>query len=503
MTVSDMPTHPATCTPQTWNACAILSGAQMRQAEALSCARGVHDYWGLMQVAGAAVARAVLERFAPCPVLVLCGPGNNGGDGYVAAEALRSAGWDVRVGALAAPTTEESKRAAAAWQGQTEGLSPALLDGAELVIDALFGIGLTRPLEGLAAQMVQAVTERGLPVVSADIPSGIDGDTGRVLGSAFQARATVTFFRKKRGHVLLPGVAHCGEVIVADTGLFPDVLNQINPVVAENDSALWASSQPILEASQNKYDRGHALIFGGAEMTGASRLAARAAQRMGAGMVTLLCPPESLEIYAKSLESVIVRPLREVGEAQTFLDDPRVKSVLIGPGLGRAQTLKKGLQTLILDVLKAKKCTVIDADALSIFEGDSPTFLDHLHEKCVLTPHSGEFFRLFVKTDKDKIQQTLEAAKSARATVLLKGFDTIIAHFGGFCVANTNAPPTLATAGSGDVLAGMILGLITAGMPCFEAACAAAHYHGAAARLHGPGLIAEDLIDQIPHVLPR
>lgn len=480
-----------------WNSKALLTCAQMRRAEALSCARGTHDYWDLMKVAGGAVAKAAMERFKPCRVLVLCGAGNNGGDGYVAAEALRLAGWDVRVGALAVPTAKEAIMASQAWQGETVPLSPTLLEDCDLVIDALFGTGLTRPLEDTAAQMIEAVAAKGIPVIAADIPSGVDGDTGRVLGCAARAVATVTFFRKKVGHALLPALDLCGEVIVADTGMYADVLDEISPTIAENNSALWRASQPKLEVQNNKFHRGHALIFGGPIMTGASRLAARAAQRMGAGLVTLGCPPEAWEIYAKSLESVMVRPLRSGQDEAELLGNPKVTAILIGPGLGREVEAKDQ----ILRVLPTGKQAILDADALSLFEGDERTLLNNLHEKCILTPHEGEHSRVFGVLDADKITKARNSAQKAGCIVLLKGADTVIAHPEGFCVVNTNAPPWLATAGAGDVLAGMILGLVTAGMPLFAAACAAAHEHGQAATLCGQGLIAEDLVDRLSTVI--
>jgi len=480
-----------------WNRHAILSCDEMRRAESLSCARGDHDFWGLMQVAGRAVAGAVIERYTMRRVLVMCGAGNNGGDGYVAAQALREAGWDVRVGALSAPRAHEAQKAAATWMGPVETLSPVLLDGTDLVIDALFGTGLTRPLEGLAAQMVDAVNARNIPVVAADMPSGIDGNTGRMLGAAFKAEVTVTFFRKKRGHVLLPALAQCGEVIVADTGMYADVLNEINPVIAENDSALWFPLQQKHEVQNNKYDRGHALLFGGPVMTGASRLAARAAQRMGAGLVTLAAPLEAWEIYAEALESVMVRPLRTPDDEAELLANPKINAILIGCGLGRDE----GRREQILRVLATRKPCVLDADALSVF-AEAPDFLlQNLHENCILTPHEGEFMRLFGDSGADKISKTQNAAQKAGCLVLLKGVNTTIAHPNGSLVVNLNAPPWLATAGAGDVLAGMILGLVTAGMPVFPATCAAVFYHGAAAQAFGVGLIAEDLIDQIPALL--
>ncbi|MDD3181605.1 MAG: NAD(P)H-hydrate dehydratase [Alphaproteobacteria bacterium] len=483
-----------------WNAHALLTCEEMRRAEALSVARGSHSFFDLMQVAGRAVAQAVMDRFAQGRVLVMCGCGNNGGDGYVAAQALWQAGWPVRIGTLGAPTTVDAQKAASFWEGETLLLSPALLDEADLVIDAMFGTGLTRPLEGLAAQMVDAVTTRNLPVVAADMPSGINADTGAVLGCAVQAQVTVTFFRKKRGHTLLPALAHCGDVIVADTGMHADVLDEINSIVAENDSALWGSLQPKCEVANHKYHRGHVLIFGGAEMTGASRLAARAAQRIGAGLVTLAAPSAAWEVYAKALESVMVRHCDDLSAAQEFLDNSKIDVVLLGPGLG----FDDEKRALVLAALKTRKPCVLDADALMLFEKESSILFDSVHKNCVLTPHQGEFKRLFGQfccESEDKITQTTRIASRIGCIILHKGGDTVISEPNGRAVVNTNAPPWLATAGAGDVLAGLIVGLMAGGMPPFEAACAGAYRHGQAACRFGRGLIAEDLIENIPSVL--
>jgi len=485
-----------------WNRHAVLTCDEMRRAEALAVEQGSLSFFDLMQVAGRAVAQEVLSRFAPCRVLVMCGAGNNGGDGYVAAAALRKAGWSVRVGALAPVASLDAKRAAKAWQGQTVPLTEALLEEADIVIDALFGTGLTRALDGLAAAMVRALMARQLPVISADMPSGLEGDTGRVLGAAPRAQVTVTFFRKKRGHVLLPGLTQCGETIVADTGMAQDVLDEINPKVAENAPALWQTLWPKLEVEEHKYDRGHALLFGGPILTGASRLAARAAQRIGAGLVTLAVPPEAWPVYAQALESVMVTPVGDSRAAQALLDDPKRNVLLIGPGLGLAPESR----ALVLAALATQKPCVLDADALTLFASEPQTLFAALHAACILTPHEGEFTRLFgsvLDMKADKLTRTQQAAALSGAVVLLKGADTVIAQPQGFAVVNLNAPPWLATGGAGDVLAGLIVGLLAAGMPPFAATCAAAHTHGVLAQSHGPGLIAEDLIEGIPQFLAQ
>jgi len=497
---STLPELPSKPPFDLWNRFALLTCAEMRAAEALAVGRGGKTFFDLMQVAGGAVAKAVIQRFAPCRVLVLCGAGNNGGDGYVAAEALRKAGFAVRVGALAPVMALDAKRAAKAWQGMTLPLDDSLLDDTDLVVDALFGTGLTRPLEGTAAQVVRGLAARHLPVVCADMPSGIDGDTGRLLGLAPRAQVTVTFFRKKRGHALLPALGYCGETIVADTGMDATVLDEIAPRAAENDPALWEDLWPQPTREGHKYDRGHAVIFGGPLLTGASRLAARAAQRIGAGLVTLAAPREAWAVYAQAMESVMIAPYDTAVDAQKLLDDPKRNAVLIGPGFGTEEPRL----AFVRDVLASGKPCVLDADALTLLARAPQNLSGLFHEKCVLTPHEGEFARLFggaVDLKADKITRAGQAAALTGAVVLLKGADTVIAAPDGYVVVNINAPPWLATGGAGDVLAGMIVGLLAAGMPPFAAACAAAFAHGAIATRHGPGLIAEDLVAGIGNYL--
>lgn len=484
-----------------WNRHAVLTCDEMRRAEDLSVRRGTHSFFDLMLVAGRAVAQAVMDRFGPSlRVLVLCGTGNNGGDGYVAAEALRQAGWSVRVCTLGQPAAQEAVQAAARWSGETRAFAPLMLDETDIVIDALFGTGLTRPLDGEAARMVREVNARALPVIAADMPSGINGDTGAVMGCAFQALCTVTFFRKKRAHVLLPAMVLCGEVVVADTGMYADVLDQINPQCFQNDSELWSALHPKPELQNHKYHRGHALVFGGAELTGAARLAARAAQRMGAGLITLAAPKEAWEVYARALESVMVRRWESMEMARELLADKKINALLLGPGLGRQEDKKE----LVLAALATRKPCVLDADALMLFAQESSILFASLHENCVLTPHQGEFSRLFgalCAENDDKITNTRGVSGRIGCVLLHKGADTVISDPSGKTVINTNAPPWLATAGAGDVLAGMIAGLMAAGMPVFEAACCACFYHAAAARRFGEGLIAEDLVETIPALL--
>ncbi|MDR3448263.1 MAG: NAD(P)H-hydrate dehydratase [Alphaproteobacteria bacterium] len=265
----------------------------------------------------------------------------------------------------------------------------------------------------------------------------------------------------------------------------------------DNAPALWRAAFPFPTADSHKYTRGTALIRGGAVMTGASRLAARAAQRIGAGLVTVAAPESALPIYAEALESVIVRPCNELAEWESLIADAKQPALLIGPGLGQGE----GQKEEILATLAAQRPCVLDADALTAFADDPKILFKNLHAQCVLTPHEGEFAKLFGKNTGDKIERACAASSRAGCVVLLKGAETIIAALDGNAVVNRNAPPWLATAGSGDVLAGMIVGLLAQKMAPFEAACASAWVHGRAAALHGPGLIAEDIVAGIPAVL--
>jgi ADP-dependent NAD(P)H-hydrate dehydratase / NAD(P)H-hydrate epimerase len=485
---------------------ALLTCAQMTQVDRLSAAAGVRGV-DLMERAGAAVARAIQQRWTPRPVLVLCGPGNNGGDGFVAARYLAQAGWPVRVAALLATEDLHGDAAhhAKRWAGPLEALAPAALEGAELVVDALFGAGLGRALNGPAAQTLAEAARRQLPLVAVDVPSGLMGDTGANLG-AVQAALTVTFFRKKPGHVLQPGRRLCGELVVADIGTPETVWAWIAPTAFENDPNLWRDALPALQPEGHKYSRGHALVWGGWPSTGAARLAARAAARMGAGLVTVAMPEVALSVYAAALTSIMVRPAAQLEDLTRLLADHRFTGLLIGPGAG----VDMGAMTRerVLAMLHAGRATVLDADALTVFQHQPATLFAAIRSPCVLTPHEGEYARLFGAASPSepyasKLQRALSAAQLSGAVLVLKGSDTVIAAPDGRVIVNTNAPPTLATAGSGDVLAGMVLGLLTQGMEPFLAAAAAVWLHGAAAAAFGPGLVAEDLLEGLPGALQR
>ena len=483
----------------------LLSVEEMALADGAAIAGGVPSL-DLMEAAGAAVAGEIRDRWSKRPVAVLCGPGNNGGDGFVVARLLGDAGWPVRVSLLGSVDDLGGDAAvnAGRWSGEIEPLG--LPAECSLVVDALFGAGLARPLEGAARAAVEAVNERGeaggLDCVAVDMPSGVHGNTGEILGAAPRSRLTVTFFRPKPGHLLFPGRLPTGDLVVADIGIPDSVLADIRPMTHANAPDLWLEAYPWPKVTGNKYDRGHAVIAGGSEMTGAARLAAFAARRIGAGLVTLAVPELAFPIYAAGAPGVIIKPLalETAGdvEFEAYLFDPRRVACLVGPGSG----LDAVTRGRALTALKSGKTTILDADALSVFEDDPEFLFSAITGPCLLTPHEGEFRRLFPGTA-DKLGRTREAAEVSGAVVLLKGPDTVIAAPGGRAVINAEAPPELATAGSGDVLAGFALGLIAQGMDAFDAACAAVWLQSRAAAAFGPGLIAEDLPDLLLDQLRR
>jgi NAD(P)H-hydrate epimerase len=486
---------------------ALLTTQQMYAADQAAISSGI-DSRHLMAAAGAAVADAVrqLSPEGASPVLVLCGPGNNGGDGFIAASLLAAAGWPVRVALLGQGSSLKGDAAWAAsqWGGAVERAEPALLQGASIVIDALFGAGLNRPLDGAALALVQALAESRLPVVAVDVPSGVNGDSGQVMGCAASARITVTFFRRKPGHLLFPGRSLCGHVVLADIGIPASLLSSLTPSFFANEVELWRSRYPWPGRGGHKYDRGHLLILGGTQMTGAARLAARAALRVGAGLATVACDPAVALIYSLSLASLIVAPLQSASDFTELLRDRRRNTILLGPGAGTQGPAGQLLRSSAMAALASGRCGVLDADIFSVFADDLSALKEAgLNDDWVLTPHEGEFGRLFGDLPGSRLDKAVHAARLSGAVVLLKGPDTVVAAPDGRAAINHNAPPELATAGSGDVLAGLIAGLLAQSMPSFEAACAAAWLHGESAREVGRGLIADDLPEALRMVLPR
>jgi ADP-dependent NAD(P)H-hydrate dehydratase / NAD(P)H-hydrate epimerase len=443
----------------------------------------------LMENAGRAVARAIRRRMPPTRTLVLCGPGNNGGDGYVVARLLTQEGWPVSVAALAAPRAgSDAGLMAARWRGPKRGFTTAEAARAELVIDAVFGAGLSRDLDPAVAEVLAAARR----LVAVDVPSGLDGATGAARGHAPCAEATVTFFRLKPGHLLLPGRELCGELVLADIGLPEAVLPSIGVQTFANGPALW--SLPRLSMAGQKYTRGMLTVLAGAKMAGAARMASMGARRAGAGLLTVVVQGNGDVLRATEPGLIISEePLA------ALLEDKRRRTWLCGPGLGLDRA-REALPQLIA----AERQIVADADALGACAGEP----DRLRGVAVITPHGGEFAKLFGAMGEDKLAAARAAAARIQAVVVLKGADTVIAAPDGRAAINHNAPPSLATAGSGDVLAGIIAGLLTQGMPPWEASAAGVWLHGEAARLATPdaggaGLIAEDLFDGIAPALAR
>jgi len=485
----------------------LLTTAEMAEADRLTIAGGVPGI-ALMENAGRAVADVVAARHPPgSRIVVVAGPGNNGGDGFVAARLLAERRNRVRVVLVGDPgkLKGDAASAAARWRGTTETGALQAPISAAVIVDALFGAGLDRPVEGLPRQAIEAMNASGLPVVAVDLPSGINGTSGAVMGVAVRASETVTFFRRKPGHVLLPSREHCGRVHIADIGIKAEALDRIRPRASVNDRDLWRAHFPLPRADGHKYSRGHAVVVsGGAVTTGASRLAARGALRVGAGLVTIASPREALAIQGAANTAVMVRPVDGAGELKDFLADPRFNAVVLGPGGG----VGPALRAQVYAALEGPRAVVLDADALTSFAADPAalfTAIGAQPHSVVLTPHAGEFARLFSSVVKasekqSKLEKAVAAARASGAIVLFKGADTVVAHPDGRAAVNCNAPPWLATAGSGDVLAGFIAGLLAQGMPAFEAACAAAWLHGEAAVAAGPGMISEDLPDVLSTV---
>ncbi|WP_321340283.1 NAD(P)H-hydrate dehydratase [uncultured Cohaesibacter sp.] len=511
----------------------ILTPAQMGEADRLTIEGGVDGYQ-LMESAGQAVATAAIDLLerktgsgASGMVCILCGPGNNGGDGFVAAQLLEEEGWSVIIGCSVEveDLKGDARQAAEEWGDEVYALSASLWDDSDIVIDAMFGAGLDRPVTGEIAELIDALNMSGLPVLSVDLPSGVEGASGQIGGTAVRADQTVTFFRKKPGHLLYPGKAACGRILVVDIGIDADVLEETGCCAFENGPALWLGNWPealkpldIIQAERladHKFHRGHCVVLsGGALHSGAARLAARAALRAGAGLVTLAPPQDAAQFVAQQVTSIMIEPMTVAGSLDGLFDKRDCDILVAGPALGTGGDQ----QRLIEQALGLDMGLLFDADAITCFaEGvaagsmsmammhDSPAAQSG---RLILTPHEGEFARLFpdlsyrMREEKrlSKLDCAAAASQRSGAVIILKGADTVVASPDGYAVIHSQGVPYLATAGSGDVLAGIVGGLMAQGMPAFDAASAAVWLHSQAGSSLGPGLISEDLIEVLPKV---
>lgn len=481
---------------------AILTTEQMQAADASTIAQGLNAY-ALMKNAGSAAARFIQHYWSNGDFVVLCGPGNNGGDGYVIATQLHALGRQVRVMSVCdqAASSSETQAHRSQCTVMVEPLDIDVVLQAGVIIDAIFGMGLDRELPASLVNLIALINKNKKVVCAVDIPTGIDGMGRFFVPFALQAEATVSFFRKKLAHVLQPSKAVCGEIHIVQIGIDSAVIHT-DHALFENHPSLWKKDLPRLHAHTHKYSRGQALIFGGTHMTGAARLSALACARAGAGATSLACSQSVWPIYANGLLSIIIKPWSDLTEAIELIQ-PSHGAVLIGPGAGGTAEL----MTLVLEVLQHSSTTVVlDADALSLFI-DQPQCLFEAIKKSkavvILTPHEGEFARIFPDlalgvSSFNKVQRAIQAAQCSQAIIVLKGSDTVVAHFNTEAVVQSQTTPYLATAGSGDVLAGMVTGLAAQYMPPFAAACAAVWLHSQSALEFGPGLIAEDLVQTIP-----
>jgi hydroxyethylthiazole kinase-like uncharacterized protein yjeF len=492
----------------------LLTPAEMGRADRFAVSAGTPGI-ALMERAGLAVAdEAVRLAKSRGQIAVLCGPGGNGGDGFVAGRLLAERGYAVEVGLLGRRDALKGDPglAAARYPGPARDAAAVDLASADCVIDALFGAGLARDIDGEAKAVIErvnALKRAGRRVLAVDVPSGVDGETGKVRGVAVEATATVTFFRLKPGHLLLPGRALAGAIKLADIGIPEAALAPLAPQAFVNAPAVWLEALPRPNAESHKYARGAVLVLSGAgHRTGAARLAARAALRAGAGIVTVASPHDAVAVNAAHLTAVMVAPFANAREFEALLDDQRRRAIALGPGAGVGPTLR-GLIAAALTRPAEGRTIVLDADALTSFGAEArrlAALIERGGHQAVLTPHEGEFARLFegapeVKLDADKLERARAAARAMGAVVLVKGADTVVAAPDGRATIGFDLPPWLATAGSGDVLSGLIAGLAAQSMPAFEAASAAVWLHGACGRAVGPGLIAEDLPGALPGVL--
>ncbi len=482
---------------------AVLSTAQMYEADKLAIKSGISGI-ELMENAGSAVTAHITAHWDACKTLVLCGPGNNGGDGYVVARQLSEAGWRVEVAQYGDPQklSADARHMHDQYSGSIiKDIGLVAVSDFDLIIDAVFGAGFRGELPPELSALFQKGAAADIPIVAIDVPSGVEGDTGQISAGTAVASMTVSFFRPKIGHMLYPGRENCGRLQIADIGINAQVLNKISVDVFQNSLDMWKSYYPLPSKIGHKYTRGHtAVVGGGMANTGAARISARNALRIGAGAVTVLCPPAALMVYAQALEAVMVSSFQTPDELADFIKSKRIASLLIGPANGVTDRTREN----VLSALETSAHVVIDADAISVFKDDPEALFKAIKAKrtgqVILTPHEAEFDRVF-ELQGTPVDRSRRGAKISGATVILKGATTCIASPSGQVILNTHASPWLATAGSGDALAGILCGLMASMDDSLKASAAAVWIHGEAGLRLGAGMVAEDIEKTIPSIL--
>ncbi|VAV90167.1 NAD(P)H-hydrate epimerase / ADP-dependent (S)-NAD(P)H-hydrate dehydratase [hydrothermal vent metagenome] len=480
----------------------ILTTKNCYQADKQAIASGITPVTR-MENAGSGAAESITARYEKCKTLILCGPGANGGDGYVIARKLHEAGWSVDVMALTAPVAgSDAEFMAQQCPVDASSRVRQLPTDIELIVDCLYGAGLNRALDADTTQLIHQVNQHKSPVVAIDLPSGIFGDSNGGFAPCIVADTTITFAVKKLAHVLEPERSFCGVVEVVDIG-FPDgMISDMPEVALENSPCLWSQIPVQPGAQSHKHNRGRLWVgCGGHLQTGAARLAARAGLRIGAGWVMLGGSKKAMQVCAAHETSIVLqtRPKHQ-SMAKTLQTSPVPDCVILGPAGGIGARMRAD----ILDVLRSGIAAVLDADALRVMSAEPEVFFELCNENTVLLPHEAEFLGLFPdlnQTFGHKINRVKAAASRAGCTVLLKGADSVIANATGRAVVNTKTSAWLATLGTGDVLAGMVGGLMAQRVGGMDATCAAVWIHGALGQNLGAGLIAEDLPNEIPNIL--
>ena len=459
--------------------------------------------YSFMQKAGKRVFEFINNNFKnKKPIIVLCGPGDNGGDGLVIARQLMNHGFPVKVYIYVSKNhyKGDALKAHNEFKGELKKIDFFKLQNNALIVDALFGIGLKRNISGILGKIFRKINKSKNPVVSVDIPSGVCSNTGEILGNAIKADFTITFHRKKIGHVIGFGKQFCGKLEVVDIGF---TQKKLKSRCWENSPGLWKKSFPWKKTFGHKYSRGRVIVYGGQkEFTGATILSAQAALRTGTGSVKIVCSKNTLQIYSIKFPSVLKKEINNIYQLEDFLKKEKITSFLIGPGAGSSKNIKEVTKL----ILKKVKYVVLDADALTCFRGDLKSLYSLLDKNKIITPHIGEFHKIFpnIKKNLNNIDKAFIASRLIRSNIILKGPNTVIVSHNKKIVINDHTSPELAVIGSGDVLSGLVASLMgQKKMNPFLAGCAATWLHGDIARHYGKGLIAEDLVQGISGALKR